>query len=216
MNKLSLGAAGLALLAPLAAMAGPVLSILPAAQSAGYNETITVSVVISGLNSVSPREIVSAFDLDVLYDTMLLQQVGAAAFAATTELGGPALAFFDTLGTAAGRATGNAFSLASDAALVALQGDSFTLFSYQFLTGTTDAAARFDFGPSLDFERLVVGRNGLAMQLSYAGACVAIGNANCVVEVPEPSSFGLAAIALLAAGGAGRTLRRRASDVPAA
>jgi hypothetical protein len=187
------------LLCPLIALATPVLSITPSTQTAGFNQTVTVTVGISGLNSVSPKQIVGAFELDVLYNQALLTQSGVAVFLATTQLGG-ANAFFDTLDTAAGDAAGNGFSLSSDSDLTALQGDSFDLFTISFLTGSTDGAAFLNFGPDANFQRLLVGLGGASLGATYSGACIAIGNSTCALAVPEPASLALVVLGIAGVG----------------
>jgi hypothetical protein len=212
MKITSLAKAAAALLLPLGVSATPVLSITPATQSAGFGQTVSVAVVISGLNSVNPNQIVSNFDLNVLFDTALLSQVGTATFQAGTQLDSAnGNDFFDTLGTLAGNAAGNAYSLADDSTLEALQGDSFTLFTIDLLTGSTDGAAILNFGADPNFERLLVGLGGFELQASYVGACIAIGDASCGQVVPEPTSYGLVGVALFAAGLASRPRRR---DLP--
>jgi PEP-CTERM motif len=198
-------ALAVASLLPVAAQAAAVLSLTPASQATAVGGTVSVAVVISGLSSVS--QIVSAFDLNVLYNATLLGQNGVASFSAEASMGGPTNAVFDTLGTASGDAAGNAFTFSSDADLVALQGDSFTLFTMNF-TGLSAGAAFLDFGAGPLFNRLVVGKNGGKLDLTYVGACVAVGGATCATTVPEPTSYGLVALALFAAGVASRKARR--------
>lgn len=204
--------AGAAALACASAQASPVLSITPAVQTANVGDTVTVAVGISGLQSTTPSEIVSAFDLNVLFNAGLLTQAGPAIFQAFSPMGGLD-AFFDTLSGGPGSAAGNAYSLLSDNELASLQDDAFTLFTVSF-QATANGAAFLDFGPGALFERLVVGRNADALQLTYRGACIAIGDGtSCQGTVPEPASFGLAALALFAAGLAGRQARRRRSPI---
>ncbi len=206
-------AAGLFFLAPLFASATPVLSIVPSTTTAGFNQLVTFAVNVSGLNSVVPNQIVSAFDLDILFDPALLTQSGVATFQATSLFGGAANAFFDTIGTTAGDAAGSAYSLASDADLNALQGDSFTLFTVSLTTGTASGPAFLNFGPDVNFQRLLVGLDGLSLSSTYAGACIAIGNSSCTAVVPEPASLALVAFGIVAAGAArrrsGRLVRTR-------
>ena len=64
-------------------------------------------------------------------------------------------------------------------------------------------------GADLDIERNFVGRGFQTLPISVEGACIAVGTGSCDNAVPEPSSYGLAAIALLAAGAAGRSRRRK-------
>ena len=200
------------------ALATPVLAISPSVQAAAQGAVVTVSVRISGLDTVSPRQFVSNFDLNVFFNAGLLSQNGLALFQAETQLGGAGLAFFDTMGTVAGNAAGNAYSLASEADLEAAQSSgAFTLFTISFTTALINSAAYLDFGANPNFEQLVVGRDGRSMNLQYAGACIAIGDSSCDRGLPEPQSFGLAALALLGAGWFGSTRRRgRGSSATAA
>lgn len=203
-HHLAAALAGLAL-SPLAALAAPVLSITPSVQAVNVGDTVEVAITISGLGAAPANQIVSNFDLDVLFGS-LLSQIGGATFQAEGVMGGAGLVDFDTIGTGPGVATGNAFSFVGDDVLAGLQSDAFTLFTLSF-EALADGVARLDFGPSMLFERLVVGRDGLALDLSYNGACIAIGDASCLT-VPEPSTYALACIALLAAAGSGRSRRR--------
>jgi hypothetical protein len=210
--KLSIAtAAAAALLCPVAAWAVPILSIVPSAANVANNSSFTADVKISGLLSVIPNQVVGAYSIDVTYNGTLLTQLGVAT---DQSAGKMAPIVFDTIGTSAGNAWGNAFSLnTSDAALQALQGDGFTLFRVTFNTGANSGLAllNFNFPPDP-----VAGLNGdnLAFQSVGASVCVGIAAANCrVVNVPEPASYGLLAIGLLAAGAAG--LKRRSKETAA-
>jgi hypothetical protein len=191
----------------VAATAAPVLMITPSVTSAGFGQVVTVNVGVSGLSASPVEQIVSAFDLNVLYNSLLLTQNGLAVFQAEALMGGPNVVFFDTMGTAAGDAAANAFSLADDVDLNALQGDFFTLFTLEFTTGSTNGAAFLNFGPDINFQRNVVGLGGQSLGASFGSACIAIGTGSCTQGVPEPSTYGLVGLALFAA----YAVRRRAA-----
>ncbi len=97
----------------------------------------SVDVVVSGLSSAN--EIVAAFDLDVTYDPSILTATGVTF---GTLLGDPALFEADNgVVLTSGRIDFWALSLLSDADLVLLQPDSFSLATFSFQTlgaGTTD------------------------------------------------------------------------------
>lgn len=210
MNKLlaSLTVVAAALL-PLATSARPVLSISPANQGVAVGGNVTVDINISGLSSIG--EIASAFDLNVLFSSSVLS--GTSVVFNSAIFGG--LANIDTSFTFNAGNTGAILnSFASDAALAALQtADPFRLMSMTF-SALAVGNTFLTFGPSLDFDRAVIGRNGVQLDLDYTRACVSVGasapGTGCAnVPVPEPASFALVGLALLAGGAASRKALRR-------
>ena len=62
----------LSLLYAAPTLAGITLSVQPSSTTVGPNDTFSVAVQVSGLTSVSPREIVRSYDLLLGYDSSLL------------------------------------------------------------------------------------------------------------------------------------------------
>jgi MYXO-CTERM domain-containing protein len=197
--------AAVAALSPLWASA-TILSLSPSTQTAAVGDTVTVDVVVSGLTAAG--QVVSAFDINVLYSNLLLS-ASPSGFKAEAQMGGLASgdAVFDDLGTGTGVNAGFGYSLLSDADLQGLQGDGFTLFSMSFIA-VSDGAALLSFAGAPDFDRLLVGLQAADLNINVADACVAIGTGSCNA-VPEPSSYNLALGALAGALGVPFWRRRR-------
>ncbi len=105
------------------------LDFVPASQEVVVGTSVSVDIVISGLDLAG--EIVSAFDLDVTYDSTVLQATGVTF---GTSLGDPF--FFDVVEdsdtSTAGVVDFAALSFLSNLDLADLQGDSVTLATLSF------------------------------------------------------------------------------------
>ncbi|WP_374658207.1 cohesin domain-containing protein [Inhella sp.] len=195
------GAAALSLVAGGAQAA--TLSLVASANQVAVGSNVTVDVVISGLDAIG--EIVSGFDLNVGYNTSVLGWSVINLAPGVESLGGESnvLFGFDTNATD-GDIGGDVTSFLTDGELDALQGDTLTLMRFVF-TGSTDGVSFLNFGANPDFQRLVTGRlnqddEAGVLNLTYQGTCIAVGTGDCNNRVPEPETYGLAAIALLGAG----------------
>lgn len=201
-----------ALAAALPASAATVSLTSANAQPLAYGATLTVDIVVSGLAS---GVTIKGFDFDLTFSGLLTGNTAmenGAVFAAP---------FFLQTGSGVGNLglAGVDLDDGATAILQAAAGPSFTLATFTFTAGNSDGTVFLDFG-NVDAatQRNLVGWSATdlagvynTIASSYNGLCVAVGNASCNTEpptgVPEPASFGLAAVALLGAGAA--TRRRR-------
>ena len=111
-----------------------IISFSPSSDSVNINAVFDIDIVISDLYAAdSSREIVSAFDLDILYDSALLN---ATAVTFGSLLGDPDFLSFETITDSVlspGRIDLFELSLLTNADLLALQpNDSFTLATLSF------------------------------------------------------------------------------------
>ncbi len=206
LSAAALAVAALCTSAP--ASAAIVLSFTPSATQISIGQTVMVDVGISGLGA----EFLSGLDVNFVYSTAVLNWVSTAFSAAQFgmifpdpigETGGPGDMGYDVI------------SLEDDATLAGIQtDDAFKLFTLEF-TGAADGATTLTLGGGAN-DRLFLGSGGInAVELAVdvGSVCIAVGSGSCAgasQPIPEPATYGLAAIALLAAGVAGRS-RRRAS-----
>lgn len=153
----------------------------PASQTVGVGDSLSVDVVISGLEIGGLDEIVGAFDLDVTYDSTILFASGVTF---GPFLGDPA--FFEAF-TAFDLSTSGVvdfaeISLLDDATLAAMQSDSFSLATLHFdaiALGTSPL--RFVFNEFND----VKGLNAEVLSLVVSDGSVGVD----VSAVPEPATM---------------------------
>lgn len=174
------------------AQAAPVVAFNPSTSHANVGDLVTIDVGISGLGA----EVLSAFDLDVLFNPAIVVAAGPIVFNGAA-LGGPWL-FGQQLTPGVQAGDGNALTLDDDALAAVQASDTFVIMTLSF-TALADGATQLRFGPDLDFERAVFGRadaNGDAQLLnaSFGTACIAVGSGSCAV--PEPGSLALVGLAL--------------------
>lgn len=222
-KSIATAAVAAALLGPVAGWAA-MISVLPASLSVGQGASFSVTVRISGLSG----EIASAFDLGISYNTSLLTY-GGATFLAGSEFGSglssptlcpstPNYCFDDTSSTP-GNVDAIGYSLLTDdSVLQGLQGGAFDLFKLNFTAASVDNAAYLNFSSLANYYPDVTGLGGKSLSLQLNGACVAIGAGTCGGQqpIPEPASYALVALAIGAAGLAGRSRKRTATSADAA
>ncbi len=107
------------------------ISLLPATQTTTVGSPFDVQIQISGLRTLDPSEVLSAFGMDVSYDSSLLSATGIVFGDLLGGGTGDSVAFFDWT-TTADLFTLNETSLLSDSDLTSLQSDSFTLATLHF------------------------------------------------------------------------------------
>jgi len=174
------------------------LDFVPGTQSVALGTSVTVDVVVSGLTAAT--EIVSAFDLDVTYDSTVLSATGVTF---GPSLGDPFFfeVFEDFDISTAGVVDFAALSLLSDGDLAALQGDSVTLATLSF---DTIGVGTSSLGFILDAFNDVKGRNAAVLSLTVGPGSVTVNGPN---PIPEPGTMLLLGTGL--AGLAAWRLRRQ-------
>jgi hypothetical protein len=185
MKKLiaSLGLVMSACLCATPAAATIAVNFTPSSSHVAIGDSVVIDVGISGLGS----EILSAYDLNFIYNPSILHAVGRSQLIGDL---GNADGDWDPL------VEGGAWAISydDDDTLAANQADSFKLFSFT-LEGAADGVTSFGLGFNLDDERNFVGLNFTSLAVNVGSACVAVGSGTCN-SVPEPSSYALMAFAL--------------------
>lgn len=179
-----------------------LLSFSPSTNTVNVGDTFDVDVVISDLYAANgPREIVSAFDLDVLYDSAVLDAT-SVTFGAFLDPLGIGLSFQDIDLSVPGVIDIAELSLYFDFELEALQPDSFTLATLSFdAIGAGASSLLFDQN-SLPLPGFfdVKGYGGLLLDVSAEQGSVTVVSST----VPEPGILLLMLSGLLSLGIAGR------------
>ncbi|MEJ6000152.1 PEP-CTERM sorting domain-containing protein [Paucibacter soli] len=203
LSSISLAAAALCVSMP--ASAGVVVSFAPSTSHIGIGDSVVINVSISGLGA----EILSLVDLNFMFSSTAATRSMAdfSSMRSALNLGTPGDEYYDEDVNTAAEFGIFAHTWLDDATMAAGQADNFVLGSFTML-GAFDGVTKISLGPDPDFERLFVGLNAARLDVAIGSACIGVGNGKC--EVPEPSSYGLAGVALLAAGMAAR--KRRRSD----
>lgn len=183
-------AAGAALGAGSAMAAPIVVSFVSSAQHINVGETVTIDVSISGLGS----EILSGYDLNFRYNSVILNWLSTDESSVLSQLGSTPFVSNDPF--AEGDLGMVAWAFDDDATLAGNQADDFLLFSFK-LTGSADGTTTFGLGGDLDYERNFTGLRSETLNVDVGSLCVAVGNAQCAV--PEPASYALVGLGLLAA-----------------
>jgi hypothetical protein len=205
--------AGLVAAACLAAAALPAQALLvslnPSATTVAVGGSVTVDVVISGLSAAG--DIVSAYDLDILFDPSVLTATAATNDPSPwQEVPTDDPGFFSDLSTP-GQAFISLLSFLDDATLDSIQNsDSIVLATLTF-QGVADGSTSIFFGASPAFARNVIGFDAETLAADFGSTCISVGTGSCN-QVPEPATYGLVALAL---AGMVPALRRRPASAAA-
>lgn len=201
----------------LPAEAGIVVSFNPTLTTVSVGAFFDVDAVVTNLGVGAGKDVVSGFDLNVLFNSTIIKGLGADEN--LTMFGGATDRFF---GPATGMGTNNlglsGLSILDEPTLQGLQGDSFVLATFHF-QALLDGATTLNFGASVPFESNLVGGNldalgnALTLAATFGTACVVVGTGGSC-QVPEPSGYGLMGLAMV--GLLAPALRRRRSGAAAA
>lgn len=186
-----------AMVASVPASAAIVVSFTPASSHINVGETVAITMSISGLDD----EILSAFDINMLFDSAVVRNDSVTHNVATQW--GPASEFNTVFGV--GDTDVFDYTYDDDDTVAAMQANSFAVLTFDF-TGLASGVTTIRLGDDLDFERAFVGRRFELLDVEVGTACLSVGTGSCGGggTVPEPAGYGLAGLALLGAGFASR------------
>lgn len=194
-------AAGAFFCAGSATAAPIVVSFTSSAQHINVGDVVTIDVRISGLDT----EILSGYDLNFRYNSSILHWLSTDESSVLFQLGSSPSVSNDPL--VHGNLGMFAWATDEDATLMANQANEFLLFSFQ-LTGSADGVTSFGLGGDIDYERNFTGLRSETLNVDVGSLCIAVGNAECAV--PEPASYALVGLGLLAAFAPAAVRRRKA------
>ena len=171
-----------------------MIDFVPASSSVEQGASLNVDIVISDLASAG--EIVSAYDLNVSYDSSYLSATDVTFGNYLDDLFFPGFTLQDSSLTTPGLINLSELSLLSDAELAAQQPDSFTLATLTFEALAIGTSALI-FEPDPFFGIDVKGNFFEVLALDAGTGSVTVTGP---VGVPEPSSLLLFALAFLFPG----------------
>lgn len=192
----------------LPASAGIAFTFSPSSSHINVGESVVVTATISGLGD----EILSAYDLNFVWNASILHYSIFSHSSGCNNLG-PAWGDssdcgFDSIANGNVGPWGNSLQTDDDE-INAKQANSFVVATMT-LVGDADGVATLTLGADPDFERNFVGRDALSLTVDIGTACIAVGTGDCGGgQAPEPGTYGLAAVGLLAAGVARRRARKQ-------
>ncbi len=169
------------------------IEFVPATTDGSVGDLFSIDVIVSGLSSGETGEIVSAFDLDVLYDPAILN---ATSIAFRPALGLTDIDTFASSIFAPGRLDFANISLLLNDELAALQGDSVLLASLTFSAiGSGFSTLTFDtlMPPGIT----LVGSDPFStLPIDFAGSALLTVRER-PASVPEPGTLALLGLGLL-------------------
>lgn len=195
MKKLPLLLAALAFLVPAAPTRAATIGFAPSTTVAAVGDSFSVDVVVSGLGG----EIVSAYDLDIVFDTSVLS---ADSVSPSSALGDAAA--FEAIYASSllpGIVDVAGVSLLSDATLLALQGGDVVTLATLGFTKIGAGSSSLDF--VFDAVNDVKGSRAQILSLAVAPGSIGPG-----AVVPEPGAAVTFGAGLLVTGWALRGRRR--------
>lgn len=182
------------------------LDVVPAHQTGFIGDTLTYKVSARDVTSPgAPREIVSAFDIDIVYDPGILLYAPPVVFGSGVNLGDP-FSSFQLVSPGLGKVNVSEASLLADAVLYAGQDNSLLLFSLAFTgialgTSPLNISLTAIYGHSEQDKPCPPSCNPIPVELTPA---VTGGSATILPKpplppngAPEPSMLALVGIGLL-------------------